>query len=343
MNTKKKQMFLLSMMFALSIIVIGCGIVDVSQEKNKASQTAFVESGYTYPPNAKIVGDWSYVRNANGTKIPGKRVDIGDMITVMDVSLSKNLALVEYPTSKGIEKGYYITAANNISYINPGNWKNGSTIENVYAEDGTTIIAKLDPLQTATLLYSKKINGKDAYHVVFNYNGRTNNMSGYVYYSGVIGNYCKPVNNFYTCSINGTLHGRSVYRWANVSGHNVFKGYTEWEKNNHVGIGDAVDLIGNAGDPVFAICKGKITQINNVGTSTENIWFQWGTNNTAVYAHIKHKTSYKVGDIINAGQIIGTLYPLSSPHLHFELWLNGKAVADSKPAALRELIGKNLQ
>lgn len=54
-----------------------------------------------------------------------------DNITVLDVSYSKQLVLVEYPTSSGIKSGYVRNIVPYIRYYNQGLWVNGATPEPV--------------------------------------------------------------------------------------------------------------------------------------------------------------------------------------------------------------------
>lgn len=69
--------------------------------------------------------------------------------------------------------------------------------------------------------------------------------------------------------VNATLHGRSVHRPVDVPGHNVFKGYSTWETNGHVGVGDAVDLFAAPGAPVYAMHDGTITDWRNDASRLE--------------------------------------------------------------------------
>ena len=134
---------------------------------------------FSYPNNAKIVNDDLYIRDENGTQIQGHYVSNGDNVTILDVSGSKQLCLVEYPTPSGVNSGYVTNATNCIQYYYQGQWANGSTEETVYDEDGN-IIGSINPYETATPLYRK--NG--LLHVAYNtYKGR-NCKSGYVKYDG---------------------------------------------------------------------------------------------------------------------------------------------------------------
>jgi hypothetical protein len=134
---------------------------------------------FTYPNNAIVVGDDLYIRDANGNRIPGRYVSNGDKITVIDVSYSKQLVLVEYPTSSGVKSGYVKNMPILIKYYYQGQWRNGSTPEPVLDENGAKI-GSLNPREAATPLYRK--NGK--LHVVYSTDKGQNTKSGYVAYNG---------------------------------------------------------------------------------------------------------------------------------------------------------------
>ncbi|ABG87885.1 TPA: SH3 domain-containing protein [Clostridium perfringens] len=138
-----------------------------------------VPGGFTYENNAEVVGDELYLRDANGNRIPGRSVSVGDKITVLDVSYSKQLALVQYPAGNVVRQGYVTNATNLIRYFNQSMWHNGSTPEEVLDENGGHL-GSLDPYESATPLYKK--NGMT--HVVYNTSKGPNTKSGYVKYEG---------------------------------------------------------------------------------------------------------------------------------------------------------------
>lgn len=134
---------------------------------------------FTYANNAKVSGDFFYVRDSNGNTIQGRRVDDGDNITVLDVGYSKQLVLVEYPTSSGTRTGYITNVPSLIKYYYQDEYQNGSTPEPVYDESGNKI-GSLDPREKATPIYRK--NGM--LHVVYSTDKGKNTKSGYVKYNG---------------------------------------------------------------------------------------------------------------------------------------------------------------
>ena len=134
---------------------------------------------FSYPNNAKVVKDDLFIRDANGSIIPGRYVSNGDDITVLDVGYTRQLALVEYPTPLGVSKGYVANVVSCIQYYNQGLWLNGSTTETVYDENGG-VLGSLNPREAATPLYRK--NGK--LHVVYATSKGLNTKSGYVAWDG---------------------------------------------------------------------------------------------------------------------------------------------------------------
>ncbi|HHD2733487.1 SH3 domain-containing protein, partial [Clostridium perfringens] len=139
-----------------------------------------VPGGFTYENNAEVVGDELYLRDANGNLIPGRSVSVGDKITVLDVSYSKQLALVQYPAGNVVRQGYVTNATNLIRYFKQGEWLNGSTTEPVLDENGGSL-GSLSPYEAATPLYKK--NGM--IHVVYDTSKGPNTKSGYVKFEGL--------------------------------------------------------------------------------------------------------------------------------------------------------------
>lgn len=141
-----------------------------------------------------------------------------------------------------------------------------------------------------------------------------------------------PMTNLRKRRVNRTLHGRSVYRPKDVRGHNVFKGYST------PGTGDGVDLFGPAGEAVYAPFAGVVYSHGADTQTLENIYLHRPANKPrgiaeawAVLAHIdtsKANAEMKPGTVVAAGEVVGHLRgDLRDPHLHYELWLGGKALS----------------
>ena len=142
-----------------------------------------------------------------------------------------------------------------------------------------------------------------------------------------------PIANLRTARINRSLHGRSVHRPENLSGHNVFKGYTA------PGTGDALDVEGVGWrTEVVAVCAGRLTNWRMDGTKREVVYLEGRDGDReviAIYAHIDVDES-KLGRDISPGEPIGRVRgDLSWDHLHFELWIDGTAVSAPTPEKLR--------
>ena len=130
--------------------------------------------------NARVVNDFLYARDSEGNKVGGYASE-GDEIEVLDVSDSRQLALIKYPTPNGAKERYVTNATNCIEYFYQDQYKNGSTPEPVYQESSCkTEIGSLNPYEKATPIYRK--NG--VLHVVYStWKGR-NTISGFVKYNG---------------------------------------------------------------------------------------------------------------------------------------------------------------
>lgn len=89
-----------------------------------------------------------------------------------------------------------------------------------------------------------------------------------------------------------------------------------------------VDIAAPKGTPVYAIANGKVIMAKPNGTAGNEIRIDHGNGVISKYLHM-HQRTVKVGDIIEVGQIIGTIGSTGSstgPHLHFGLSVNGKKV-----------------
>lgn len=150
-----------------------------------------------------------------------------------------------------------------------------------------------------------------------------------------MGRLIAPIDHFETARINNTLHGRSIHHYGNREGHNVFKGWTTWLNNGHVGVGDALDVAGQGWrTPVVAVCDGVQSVFRNDMTKLEVIYLE-GDGVVAVYAHINARFEGE-GKRWERGDTIGVVRgDLTAPHVHFELWLDGRAVTAPTPEELR--------
>ncbi|WP_415350055.1 glycoside hydrolase family protein [Clostridium perfringens] len=134
----------------------------------------------TFQTNATVKGDFLYVRSEDAEKIEGRFVNDGDRITVLDISYSRQLALVQYPTKDGYRQGYVSNATNIIIYDKQGEWLNGSTSEEVL-DDSNGHLGVIFPYEKATPLY--QVEGLVC--IVYDTDKGKNTKSGYVMFKGI--------------------------------------------------------------------------------------------------------------------------------------------------------------
>ena len=121
-----------------------------------------------------------YIRDSNGNILSGQ-IAVGTKIRVLDVSYSKQLALIQYIANNKINSAYVTNATNCIIYDYSKQWKNGSTTEIVYeTSNSANSIGSINPYEKATSLYRE--NG--ILHVVYSTAKGINTKSGYVKYNG---------------------------------------------------------------------------------------------------------------------------------------------------------------
>ena len=89
----------------------------------------------------------------------------------------------------------------------------------------------------------------------------------------------------------------------------------------------AIDQIGNTGDPVVAAMKGKVEVINH-NPNLGNFMILGHDGYQTLYAHLSGY-SVKTGDVVEQGQEIakvGNTGYTTNPHLHFEVFKGGKRI-----------------
>jgi murein DD-endopeptidase MepM/ murein hydrolase activator NlpD len=100
------------------------------------------------------------------------------------------------------------------------------------------------------------------------------------------------------------------------------------------GKGDALDIFELAGEPVFAMHSGKITRVADKDGLLSCVYITGGGFIT-VYAHLHIHDGLTPGVKVTAGQCIGWVgRKLKDPHLHLEVWSNGKALSAPTPGEL---------
>ncbi|GKX68960.1 M14 family zinc carboxypeptidase [Inconstantimicrobium mannanitabidum] len=241
-----------------------------------------VPGGFTYPNNAQLVGDFLYLRDADGNGVGGHQVDAGDKITVLDIGFAKQLALVQYPAGNVVRQGYINNNTNIIKYFNQGKWNNGSTSETVYNENDVAI-GSIDPHEAATPLY--KAGGK--IHVVYNTSKGANTKSGYVAYDGGFSGF-------------GGSSGSSGLENGIAPGDVVPGGFTY--PNNAQLVGDFLYLRDANGNGVggHQVDTGDKVTVLDVGYTKQLVLLQYPAGNVVRQGYVNNDT--KIIKYFNQGQ-----------------------------------------
>ena len=98
-----------------------------------------------------------------------------------------------------------------------------------------------------------------------------------------------------------------------------------------------VDLAGKIGDPVYAFCEGTVKEISNHPFMGKTIVISHANGIESRYMNLANEIpeNIKVGETVAVGTVIGAIGETAlaecadSPHLHFEVWANGKQTAPS--------------
>lgn len=103
-----------------------------------------------------------------------------------------------------------------------------------------------------------------------------------------------------------------------------------------------IDFAAPTGAPVLASAGGKVVAAGWAGGYGNLVAVQHGRNMVTRYAHLS-RIHVKVGDSVSQGQRIGAVGSTglsTGPHLHYEVWVDGKPV---NPAQARYLSGNQLE
>ncbi len=98
-----------------------------------------------------------------------------------------------------------------------------------------------------------------------------------------------------------------------------------------------VDIAGKAGDPVYAFCEGTVKEVSNHPFMGKTVVISHANGIESRYMNLANEIpeNIKVGETVAVGTVIGAIGETAiaecadSPHLHFEVWANGKQTAPS--------------
>ena len=91
---------------------------------------------------------------------------------------------------------------------------------------------------------------------------------------------------------------------------------------------EGLDISGDRGDPVFAAAEGTVQSAGWSGDYGNLVVVAHEFGLVTRYAHLS-KISVKPGDYVSRGQNIGQIGATgrtTGPHLHYEVWANGKPI-----------------
>ncbi len=92
---------------------------------------------------------------------------------------------------------------------------------------------------------------------------------------------------------------------------------------------DAVDIKADAGTPVKCVFAGTVERVTKDDALGYMVTVQHANSRTTVYANLNSDVRVKVGDRLNAGDVIGTVGTSAisecalPPHLHFAIYVDG--------------------
>ena len=98
---------------------------------------------------------------------------------------------------------------------------------------------------------------------------------------------------------------------------------------NHNGL----DFDANFGEPIYASASGIVQIASTFGGYGETVVLDHGGGLLTLYAHMSLMGA-GVGDEIRRGDIIGFIGSTglsTGPHLHFEVWVDGRTAVDPRP------------
>ncbi len=103
-------------------------------------------------------------------------------------------------------------------------------------------------------------------------------------------------------------------------------------RSDHTG----ADISAKVGDSVKAALDGKIEKIYDDAKLGKCIVINHGSNIKTVYGNLDETVSVKEGQSVTKGTVIGKVGTTAkfeiddAPHVHFEIWQNGKTVDPAK-------------
>lgn len=124
--------------------------------------------------------------------------------------------------------------------------------------------------------------------------------------------------------VEGISRGKLVDTWGNARN----------QGRSHEGI----DIMAKRGTPILSTTDGFISKITSYGAGGNSITIVGYALSQHYYAHLDRFGSYKVGDPVKKGDVlgyVGSTGNASTPHLHYSIYLSPSRVATNPYPYLR--------
>lgn len=133
-----------------------------------------------------------------------------------------------------------------------------------------------------------------------------------------------PLPKHLPIPVEGVSRGQLVDTWGNARSHG----------RSHEGI----DILAKRGTPVLSTTDGFISKITSYGGGGNAITIVSYALSQHYYAHLDHFGSYKVGDSVKVGDVLGYVGSsgnATTTHLHYGIYLYPNRVATNPYPYLR--------
>ncbi len=133
-----------------------------------------------------------------------------------------------------------------------------------------------------------------------------------------------PLPKHLPMPVEGVSRGQLVDTWGNARS----------QGRSHEGI----DIMAKRGTPVLSTTDGFISKITSYGGGGNAITIVGYALSHQYYAHLDRFGSYKVGDSVKVGDVlgyVGSTGNASTPHLHYGIYLSPSRVATNPYPYLR--------
>lgn len=132
--------------------------------------------------------------------------------------------------------------------------------------------------------------------------------------------------------ISSPVAGKEITMAYSYNTNPVYSATLGEYRSDHMG----ADIAAKAGDSVKAVLDGKIEKVYDDAKLGKCIVINHGNNIKTVYGNLDATVNVKEGQSVTKGTVIGKVGATAkfevddAPHVHFEIWQNGKTVDPAK-------------